>query len=63
MEIICLGEKFYDKNFIYNNKIKFIKKINDKLLSSGNKIIIDLPKIKFQKLTNNQINKKKYCYN
>lgn len=58
VEIICLGEKFYDKNFIYNNKIKFIKKINDKLLSSGNKIIIDLPKIKFQKLTNNQINKK-----
>lgn len=58
VEIICVGKKFKDNDFIYNNRIRFINKINDNLISSRNKFIIDLPKTMFDKLKNNQLNKK-----
>ncbi len=58
VKIICVGKNLNDHNFIYNNRIKFVNKINYQLFSSQKRVIIDLPKIMFNELKNNQINKK-----
>tara|TARA_B100000787_G_scaffold37549_1_gene26443 strand:+ start:2230 stop:3819 length:1590 start_codon:yes stop_codon:yes gene_type:complete len=58
VKIICLGKKFHDNEFLYNNRIQFINKIDSSLFKTNNKIIIDLPQNTFKNISNNLINKK-----
>ena len=58
IKIFCIGKKFYDKNFIYNERIEFIKKLNNSLFAKYDKIIIDLPKKIFVTIPPKLINQK-----
>ena len=58
VRIICLGKKLHDNEFLYNNRIQFINKIDSSLFKTNNKIIIDLPQNIFKDISNKLINNK-----
>ena len=58
IKIFCIGKKFDDKNFLYNERIYFIKKINNSIFDEKHQFIIDLPIKEISKINQNKLDKK-----
>ncbi len=58
VKLYVLGKKNNFHNLIYNNKIKFISKIPNKLFYDSQKIIVDLPSEYLNKIKSKTLNKK-----
>ena len=53
-----MGKKFYDNNFIYNERIRFVSKLHNYLFLKKRKVIIDLPSSILSKIDRKLIDKK-----